>query len=1038
MSERPDGELPHEPVHVHVGWMSSALPRFGVERPVSVMVLFLALMVLGFIAWTRIPLTMLPDGFEPKFLWVQIPFQNASPRESDELVVRPIAEQLSTVSGIKQLRTRAGTDSTGFSIEFHPSVDMDDAYNDVVDRIERAMPDLPSDVERYFVFKYNPSDEPILWAGATFPDAVEDPYELMQRVVIPRIERIPGVASVDLWGVNSRAIYIDWDRDALMEHGVSINQVQQQLAADNFQRSGGRIDDGGVVRHVRSLARIDDVATLEAYPIQNGRLHLSDVAEITYRKTADADIDRVDGKRSAAFGVRKESSANTVEVGAQIQKALAELAVEPRAQGSAFFTFFDQGEQIAEATDNLGQSLMEGALLSVLVLYIFLREWRMTLLISLAIPFSLMITLAALYFRGTSLNLVAMMGLMLSVGMVVDNAVVVIEAIYQRRTRKESLRDAAVHGASDVALALLAATGASVIVFLPVILMSEDATASFFLTELGLPVIFALIASLGVAMVFAPLASTLLGQTEIRENPAWLTWFTGHYLRLLRWTLHHPADTAISILAMFMLTVGIAVPGVQCTGEGNAGLNDFEVGFSVPREANHAERDAIARKFEDLLEAHRAEWQVRVYRVEIGIHDTEGTLWIYLEDEAPKDDIVKKVKDALPQEIPGVVASVSWGQGQTDDRVTIPVFGEDLVTLQGLGEEIARRARDVPGVISANLDTEKAGLEELVLHPDRNALHRFGVDARTVAFTVAFALRGNSALPPIIQGEHEIEVVSRLSDDDRANISTLLDFPVFSATSGQVVPVRALADTEFGRGPGTIRRTNRRTSLEVTLDLAKDASAESVGPLLEAALADLEPPRGYSVDTDTWKRDQSETDEATLFAFGMSVVFVYLLMGILFESWLLPLSLITTIPMALLGAWWGLYLTDSDMDVMAGVGLIVLVGIVVNHGIVLVDRIEAARAEGFSREDAISDACQTRLRPILMTALTTILGLVPMAFGSSDFIGIPYAPLGRCVMGGMVASTVLMLLYVPFIYTLLDELAAWGRRLWAELLGRTA
>ncbi len=1018
------------------GIFAAAMPSFGVQRPVSVFVLFMALMVLGFIAWTRIPLTMLPEGFEPHQLWVQIPFPNASPRETDELVVRPIAEQLGTVSGLKQLRSRARADSAGFGVVFEPSVNMDDAYNDVVDRIERALPDLPSDVERYFVFKYNPSDEPILWAGVTFPDAVEDPYELMERVVVPRLERIPGVASVDLWGVNSRGIYIDWDRDALVAHGVDIGEVQRDLQSDNFQKSGGRIAEGGRVAHVRSLSRLSSVEDLRRYPIQGGTLVLDDVADISYRKVADADIDRVDGKRSAAFGVRKESSANTVEVGAAIQAALKELGDDPRGQGSSFFTFFDQGEQIAEATGNLGSSLLQGAVLSVVVLFVFLREWRMTLLISAAIPFSMMITLTVLYFRGTSLNLIAMMGLMLAVGMVVDNAIVVVEAIYQRRARGEAPRQAAIDGAAEIALALLASTGTSMVVFLPVILMSEDAEASFFLGELGFPVVFALAASFVVAMVFAPLATTFMAAAQIAEDPAWLKRLSEAYVRLLNAVLRRPADSSIFAFNAFLLTLLVAVPGVQCSGEGEAGLNDFEIVFTVPREADHAERDAIGRKFEALLEENREAWQVRVYRVEIGMHDTEGSMWVYLEDEAPKAEVVEKVKEALPTELPGVIARVGWGQSNEDDRVTVPLYGEELGTLEGLGEEVARRVRAVPGVLSARLDLEQDGLEELVLRPDREVLQRFGIDATTMAWTVSFALRGNSSLPPIIQGDHEIALTSRLSDDDRASISTLLDFPVFSAATAQTVPVRALTASSFERGPGVVRRTDRRTSIEVIADLSRDTSKAEVGPLIDAAIADLSVPRGYAVDTDTWRTESSESNAATFSALGMSVVFVYLLMGMLFESAWLPISILTTIPLAALGSWWGLYLTGTDMDVMAGIGLIVLVGVVVNNGIVLVDRIEQARGEGMSRHDAIEDACRTRLRPILMTALTTILGLVPMAFGSSDFIGMPYAPLGRCVMGGMVASTVLTLLFVPFAYVVIDDVKEWLKRLFMTLMGK--
>jgi HAE1 family hydrophobic/amphiphilic exporter-1 len=371
---------------------------------------------------------------------------------------------------------------------------------------------------------------------------------------------------------------------------------------------------------------------------------------------------------------------------------------------------------------------------------------------------------------------------------------------------------------------------------------------------------------------------------------------------------------------------------------------------------------------------------------------------------------------------------VGWSEGGGDDRrLSVELFGEDMQVLEGLGEEVARRARVIPGVLSANVELDDAGIDELRVRPDREQLERYGVSARSVAQTMAFAMRGNQSLPAMRMGDEEVDMISRISEKDRSDIATLMDFPVFSPATMLVVPMRALAATEVGKGPGSIRRLDRRTSQTVSVDLAVGVDPSEAGPLVRDALRDMALPRGYSIDADTWRKSQDQQDEATLFAFAMSVIFVYLLMGVLFESWVYPISILVSVPMAMLGAFWGLYLTNTEMDVMAGIGLVVLVGIVVSNGIVLVDRILAAQAEGMTREAAVLDACRTRLRPILMTALTTILGVIPMATGSSDFIGIPYAPLGRCIMGGMVASTVLTMGLVPVLYVVLDDLAEWGR-----------
>lgn len=1011
--------------------MRDWIPRTAWDRPVTVLMGFIALLVLGTLAYTRIPLQMMPDGFEPRFLWVRVPYANGTPAETDQLVVRPVEEQLSTLTGLKELGSRAYTSSASFELEFHPSVDMDDAYNDVVDRLERAMPVLPEEIERYWIFRFDPNSQPVLWAGVTFPDDLEDPNAFVEKVLKPRIERVPGVASVDAWGVDGRRVFVEYDREAMLAHGVNLGEVQRKLGSDNFQMSGGQIVADGQVRNVRSLALLDGVEALERYPVRDG-LVLEDIADVSLRGVLDADINRVNGRNAAALAIRKESSANTVEVTAALQALLDDLEDDPVTQGSSFFVFFDQGELIAGAVDTLRDAALTGGLLSILILWMFLREWRMTLLIGLSIPFSMLITISVLYFRGDTLNLIAMMGLMLAVGMVVDNAIVVVESIYRKRADGLAPRHAAIQGTGEVGLAILASTATSMVVFLPVILMTEDADAAFFLGVLGLPVVFALAASLLVALVFAPLATRFVQGGEIRPDPGWLRWLDRRYGRLLDAVLRRRADSTIGLLAVLLLTMAIAVPGVQCTPGAEGGMNEFTIRFTVPRDATYRERDAIAKTFEDLIADHEEAWGVRVSRIQIGSTSGRGRMWVYLEDDGPlsREEVVDAARAALPTELPGVSASIGWDEGSREDkRIELDIYGEDIEVLEGLAEEAVRRVQHLEGVLGAELAVEEDGRDEIRLRPDRDALVRYGITAQQLGSTIAFAMRG-SLLDPIQAGRGEVDVETRLALEDRSDIDSLLDFPIWSSATMSLVPARALTDLEFGKGPGSIRRTDRRTSAEVAIDLDEEVERADVMPRIEAALEDMALPRGYSWDAGAWRLDQAQENTAIVFALLMSVCFVFLLMGVLFESWVLPLSILTTIPMAGVGAFWGLYVTGTSMDTMAGIGLVVLVGVVVNNGIVLVDLITQLRREGLDRARAVSEACHRRLRPILMTAVTTITGLIPMAMGSTDFIGIPYAPLGRTVIGGLTAATLLTLLFVPYLYVLLDDLRDAALRWW--------
>jgi HAE1 family hydrophobic/amphiphilic exporter-1 len=1004
------------------------LPAAAWDHPVTVTVGFVALLLLGLLAWVRVPVQMMPSGFDPSFLWVRVVLDDASPKEVDDTVVSPVAGQLATVPGLKSIESGAETDGAWFGLEFYQSVDMDRAYDDVADRIERAMADLPDDVEQYFIYRFNPSDEPIVWAGVSTPDTVDDPYFLLNRVIKPRIVRIPGVAAVDVWGIPQRRVQVEFDRERLITHGVNTYDIQRRLWADSFQMSGGRIHDRGQDRLVRSLSRLDDLAALQAFPVKEGVV-LSDVADVRYRNVAESSVNRVDGELGAAMAIRKESSANTVEVARAVEQVLAELSADPRAQGAEFFVFFSQGELIQQSLDTLTSSAVTGGIFSIVILFVFLREWRMTLLISAAIPFSMLLTVAVLYLRGESLNLLAMMGLMLAVGMVVDNAIVVVEAIYRRRAEGASPREAAVEGTGEVSLAIVLSTGTTMVVFLPIILMSENAGFSFFMGVLGFPVVFALAASLLVALVFAPLATRYLRADHVPAEPAWLVRVSEAYARALRWCLTHRPDTGLGLVVLLMLTA-IPVTSVQCVGEADGNINDFVIRFSVPHEAGLARRDALVRQFEDLVENHREVWGVRVYRSRLADDSDRGAVFVYLESEPPisREEVIEQARAKLPDDVPGVEASIGWqgGEGGSGNQTTVVLTGEDVDVLLGLADEVRRRLEASEGVLSAVVDQEAGGADEYRLRPKRDQLARYGVSGQSVGQTVAAAMRSNR-LPALKEGEREVDVVGAFALSDRSDVDTLLDFPVFAPATASIVPLRALVDAEVARGPSEIHREQRRTSISVTADL--DREIDDPEAIVEAALADMEFPRGYRRGEDSSARDQEEDDSARNWALLLSAVFVFLLMGVLFESFLLPLAVITTVPMAMLGAFWGLWLTDTPMDVMAGVGLVVLIGVIVNNGIVLLDLVTQLRAEGQDRVDALVHAARVRLRPILMTALTTIIGLVPMAAGSASFVGIPYAPLGRTVMGGLVAGTLLTLVYVPLFYVLLDDVGLALRRL---------
>jgi HAE1 family hydrophobic/amphiphilic exporter-1 len=1012
-----------------VSWRDR-LPALAYDRPVTVLMSFLALLVVGLIAYTRIPVTLMPSGMDPKFLFVWVGYPNSAPLETDDRIVRPIEEQLATVSGLREVQSTASSGQATFRLNFWGATDMDVAYNAVTDRLERARPELPDDVDRTLVFRFSPDDSPILWVGGSIGPDVEDPYHLLTRIVQPRLERIKGVASVDVYGVPKNIVAVEYERDKLFAHLIDLGSVQRRLASDNFQLGSGRVVEKGQVRPLRALSTFtaDDLAT---FPVRDS-LVLGDIAKIRRGGVYSADIWRVDGKDAAAIAIKKESGANTRDVAAAVVAELAAIEADARAQATRFHVFFNQGDLIDESLSTLTNTALTGGLFALVILYLFLREWRMTLLIAASIPLSLLLTTAGLWAFGMNLNVISLMGLMLAVGMVVDNAIVVVETIYRRRATGSNGRDAAVYGTGEVNLAILASTATTMVVFLPVMLMSENAQFSFFMKVMGMPVVLALAASLLVALVYAPLATRYMGEADIKPDAAWLEAVRRRYQTLLRWCLAHRADTAIALVAAGMLTMAVAVPGVQCTGNAESNLNDFKIRFSVPPQAGSRDRDRIVASFEAMLEEHKDEWGVRVFSADLDGTSQRGQIGVYLASDGPmtREEVMEAARKALPQDLAGVDATIGWDDGQGGgNSLSLQIHGEDMATLLALGSEVRRRIEPVEGVMSTRLQQDRDGSDEIRVELQRDALARYGVDARQIGNTIAFALRPN-LLPPLTEGEREIELRSNFTLKDRSDIDTVLDFEIWSPTQQAFVPIRVLADVVFGKGPVAIERTNRRTSVVVHVDLEEGASAKELYPKLDAALTDMAFPRGTGWSKGQDFRMQQEDDAAMFLALGLSLAFVFLLIGMLFESFLLPLGILSTVPMAMFGSMWGLYLSGTPMDLMAGVGLVILIGVVVNNGIVLIDLVTQLRSEGVDRTEALIEAGGRRLRPILMTALTTISGLIPMALGGSSFIGIPYAPLGRTVISGLFVGTLLTLLLVPFLYAWLDDFAS-GIRRWA-------
>jgi len=1035
------------------------LPYLSVHRPVTMVMSLIAIIVVGVVAYYQIPIELLPSGFSPPYLGVWVPYRDANPREVEEQIARPVEEQVRTIPGVKRVESYSGSNGCWIWMEFASGTNMDVAYDQLRDRMERARAELPDDVDRYFLRKFGRNDAPIIFLAISFPQTVDDPYFIVDHHIRRPIERIDGVANIDVYGADEKIIQILVDQDRVKAYGVNLFQLINDLRNDNFSLSSGWVYEGDKKFMIRSVGRFRSIEEIKQVPINQKGLTLGDVAEIRYDVPERNWYQRINRQPAFKLEVFKESLANTVALSDQLRRLIdTQIRKDPVLKDAQINILFAQGDMIRASINNLLDTAFWGGIFAILILYYFLRRFRITLIMTVAIPVSVLIALTVTYFIGWTLNTVTMMGLMISVGMVVDNAIVVLENIYRKQNQGLEAKKAALEGASEVMLAVTMATLTTIVVFMPMILVSDDGGFfSFYLKRIGLPVIFALLGSLFVALALIPMATTRLYSPKPVAEPATIHKLRRWYLASLQFVLKRRLDTVLVLVGIMILTFAFLMPKTPKADMKSGGISDFRLIFTLPPNYTLEDANAFFKEVEDTIFAHAKEYNIKAVdtrfrkahgRIQVFLNPPEHDQWyynvyrtvgkwlgFYREETLPRDKVLADLKQRLPEK-PGVRFRTSWrsaSEGGDEGTVSVLLYGDDTGKLAELAEEVERRLRLLPGVLSVETDRE-AGGDEIAVHIDREVVQRNGINPREVAFTIMYALRGIT-LPRFQEKNKEIQMRIQLKEEDRQNLEQLKNL-TFVNRDGKPVPLSAIARFSFSKGFGQIPRENGKTFLSVKATTQME-DLPRISRMIDAVMKDFDMPYGYSWQKGQRFRRFMQQNTSFVQSMQIAVVFVFILMGILFESFVLPLSVMIAIPLSLFGAYLLLYLTGTPQDIMAGIGMIVLVGVVVNNAIVLIDMINRRRQEGLSRTEAILDAGAHRLRPILMTSFTTIAGLLPMALGSATLWGFPYAPMGRAIIGGMFTSTFLTLLAVPVLYTLLDDFGAFVQRLFQWMTRRS-
>ena len=999
-----------------------SIAELSLKRPVTATMLFVSLFVIGLIASLRLPLEMFPE-VSPPFIYVDLPYAGSTPEEVERTILRPVEEALSTLSGIKAMEGQARAEGAGVFIEFSDwDRDVAIAASEARERIDAIRAELPDDLQRYYVLKFSTSDEAVLQLRlATATGNLADQYALIEREFKRRIERLPGVARVDISGAAPSEIEIAVNPDRLSAHGVGLNELAAAMRSVNFSVSAGLIDDGGQRLRVQPVGELDDLQQLRDLVIGDDGLRLGDVATVRLKPQRIDFGRRLDGVPAVGIDIFKERNANLVEVARLVMAEVDAIRAEPRLSDLQVNVIQDQGEGVTSSLLSLAEAGAIGFALSVLVLYFFLRHWPSTAMVTLAIPICFVMTLGFMYFAGVTLNILTMMGLLLAVGMLVDNAVVVVESIYQEREKNPGdPRLASIIGTRHVAIALSAGTLCHCIVFVPN-LFGDRNFISIYLGQIAITICVSLLASWLVAVSLIPMISARLKTPpQLNDRTGVIHRLQDRYGRFLRWTLDHRGWSVLGILMIIVLSV-IPMKFMQTDMFNEEQGGEANVYYQWKGAYTFEQISDEVLRIEDFLDENRERFHITQIYSWFSEQGWAGTqLKFDTAEIAETGALVEEIRKALPKSARANIGIGDDGGGDGEEGVRVQLVGDSSERLADLAATVVPQLARHEELRDVRVDVGDRNTE-LAVRVDRERAAALGFSAQEVASFVGIALRG-TPLREFRRGDTEVPVWLRFAGADDYGIEDLTGFMV-RAPDGRSVPLLSLVDVSTNPAATQIQRTDRQTTLTIMANLAEGTTVPQARELMEGTLGAMTFPAGYSYTFDGAFQREDEAMAQMMFNLLIALVMIYVVMAAVFESLLFPTAIMSGVLFSVLGVFWLFALTGTTFNIMAFIGILVLMGVVVNNGIVMVEHINNHRRRGMSRTDALVEGSRERLRPILMTMGTAILAMVPIALSNTQMggDGPPYYPMARAIAGGLAFSTVVSLLFLPTIYALLDD-----------------
>jgi len=1018
------------------------ISQFSIQRPVLTVMASLIVIILGGVSLFRLSIDLMPDITYPT-LSISTEYENASSEEVEELITRPVEEAMSAVPGVEEVTSVSAEGRSSVRVTFSWGTNLDEAANDIRERLDRVIPRLPEDADRPRLRKFDLASFPILIMGVSSNLEPIQIREIIDNQVKNRIERIPGVASLDIRGGLDREIHVNLNAEKIKALGLPIDQLINRLKEENINLPAGTIEQEQLDITIRTpgiYKNLDELRNTVVAIREGVSIQLKEIATVVDAWEKVTRIVRINGKPGVRLSINKQSGKNTVEVATGVLKEIEQINRDiPQLH---IIPIIDTSDYIKRSITNVGTTILYGGVLAIFVLLFFLRNISSTAIISTTIPISVIATFALMYFSGFTLNLMTLGGLALGIGMLVDNAIVVLENIHRNKESGQEPKSAAIKGSREVMAAVIASTLTTLVVFLPLIFVRGMSGIMF--KQLAYVVTFSLGCALAVALTLVPMlasragapvklkkgASTAQGWKIFHISERFFARMENHYINLLRFALNHRLLILGSALLAFSGSL-LLIPLVGVELMPAADESEVRVYAEMAVGTRLDFVDKSFQKIEDIVKQEVPEikntvsyiggstWRAR--------GSNAGSMRIALKPVKERTRSSEEIAAALRKKLifmPGVKIRTRAGQGLFllrigtggDEKVQVEVRGHNLETSDALAHRVEEIIGNVAGITDTRMSRETGTPEELIV-VDRQKAADMKLTVSRIANMLQTVLSGTSA-GNYREGGNEYRIRVKIEGAEKKELRDILDLPITN-TDGEPVVLRNVVDVRPRRGPVLIQRKDQERVVYVTANIS-DRDMGSILADIREGLKSVPVPRDFNIFFGGDYEEQQKSFHELLISFVLALVLVYMVMASLYESLRYPFVVMFSVPLAAIGVILMLFFTDTTFNIQSYIGCIMLGGIAVNNAILLVDHINLLRRRDVSVREAIIEAGRRRLRPILMTATTTILAMTPLAVGIGEG-GEAQAPMARAIIGGLISSNLITLIVVPTIYAIFER-----------------